>query len=391
MTETMKKTAAGTLALTALLASSAALAQLNSNATIFGVVDLGFLSSRPDGVPGRPNAPASTSAIEDGIQTPSRLGFQGSEALGGGLNAKYWLEAGFAADTGTSQQGGRLFGRQAWASLQGNFGELRLGRQYGLGYEYYITGISPFGTTFRDAGLGNVFSSASGRLILDNMIEYRTPILSGFSAAVGWSFNNNPNAALSSEVPGSGNNISVLTAGAQYRQGPVVAVLSYESFNCPSNTATVVSNTCNATRKDDQRHVQLGGSFDFKVARLYAAWAQEKDQFTLAAITPSSDARVWMLGASAPLGRGELLAAWQDRDDKAYGADLSVWAIGYTYNLSARTNLYAFYSDTSADSTPRSQVVTAGAITTEGYTAAQTGAYWDRNRAQFGLGLRHRF
>jgi GBP family porin len=364
---------------------------MNSNATIFGVVDLGFLGSRPDGVPGRPNAPASTSAIEDGIQTPSRLGFQGAEALGGGLNAKYWLEAGFAADTGTSQQGGRLFGRQAWASLQGNFGELRLGRQYGLGYEYYITGISPFGTTFRDAGLGNVFSSASGRLILDNMIEYRTPTLSGFSAAVGWSFNNNPNAALSSEVPGSGNNISVLTAGAQYRQGPVVAVLSYESFNCPSNTATVVSNTCNATRKDDQRHVQLGGSFDFKVARLYAAWAQEKDQFTLAAITPSSDARVWMLGASAPLGRGELLAAWQDRDDKAYGADLSVWAIGYTYNLSARTNLYAFYSDTSADSTPRSQVVTAGAITTEGYTAAQTGAYWDRNRAQFGLGLRHRF
>jgi predicted porin len=384
----MKQKAAIGLALATLFAGATS---AQSSVTIFGIVDAGYLYSSPDGVPGRPSAPSSTSGIEDGIQTPSRFGFYGSEALGDGLSAKFWLEGGFAIDTGASQQGGRLFGRQAWAGLQGGFGEWRLGRQYGLGYEFFLTGVSPFGTTFRDAGLGNVFSSASGRLILDNMIEYRTPTLAGFNAAVGYSFNNNPTVALASENPGSGNNITVLTAGAQYRQGPIVAVISYESFNCPDNTATIVSNTCNATRKDDQRHLQVGGSYDFKVVRVYGAWAQEKDQFTLTAITPSSDSRVWELGVSAPLAGGELLAAWQDRDDKAYSADLKVWAIGYTYPLSARTNLYAFYSDTTADDTPRAQVVTGGVITTEGYTAAQTSAYWDRNRAQFGIGLRHRF
>jgi GBP family porin len=385
----MNQKVAYPLALAALLASGAASAQ--STVTIFGIVDAGYLESRPDGVAGRPTAPPTTRGIEDGIQTPSRLGFVGTEALGGGLSAKYWLEAGFAIDTGASQQGGRLFGRQAWAGLQGGFGELRLGRQYGLGYEFFLTGVSPFGTTFRDAGLGNVFSSASGRLILDNVIEYRTPTLAGFSGALGYSFNNNPTVALASEVPGSGNNISVVSAGVQYRQGPIVAVASYESFNCPDNTATIVSNTCNATRKDDQRHVQVGGSYDFKVVRLYAGWAEEKDQFTLFAITPSRDSRVWELGASAPLASGELLATYQDRSDKAYGADLSVWAIGYTYPLSARTNLYAYYSDTTADDTPRAQTVAGGVITSEGYTAAQTAAYWDRNRSQFGFGLRHRF
>jgi predicted porin len=356
------------------------------NVNVFGIVDLGYLDSSPNSVPGRATTPGSTRGLEDGIQTPSRFGLYGTEALGGGLNAKFWLEGGFAADTGTSQQGGRLFGRQAWVALQGGFGELRLGRQYGVGYEYFITGVSPFGTTFRDAGLGNVFSSASGRLILDNMVEYRTPNVSGFSGALGYSFN-----AAAAEVPGGSNNTSVLTGGVQYRRGPAVAVVSYESVNCPGNTATIVSNTCNAQRKEDQTHLQVGGSFDFKVVKVYGAYAQEENQFTLSAITPSKDATVWMLGVSAPLFGGEALAAWQDRSDDAYGADLNVWGIGYTYPLSNRTNLYAFYADTSADSTPRAQTTAGGAVTVEGYTAAQINSYWDRNRSQFGFGLRHRF
>lgn len=370
--------AAGVLAATA--------AQAQDNVTVFGVVDLGYLDSSPNAVAGRATTPATTRGIEDGIQTPSRFGIFGSENLGGGLSAKFWLEGGFAADSGASQQSGRLFGRQAWAALQGAAGELRLGRQYGVGYEFFIAGVSPFGTTFRDAGLGNVFSSASGRLILDNVIEYRTPVLAGFSGAFGYSFN-----AAATEVAGNSNNTSVITAGLQYRRGPVVAVASYESVNCPASTTTIVSNTCNAQRKDDQTHLQVGGSFDFKVVKVYGAWAKEDNQFTLSAITPSKDATVWMLGASAPVAGGEVLAAYSRRNDKAYGADLNVWGIGYTYPLSIRTNLYAFYADTTADSAPRAQTTAGGAITAEGYTAAQIGSYWDRNRSQFGVGLRHRF
>ena len=370
----------------AVLATGAAQSQTPAGVTLFGVADIGYLDSRPDAVAGRAATPAATRGLEDGIQTPSRVGLYGTEALGGGVNAKFWLEHGFAADTGIAQQGGRMWGRQAWVALQSAAGEFRLGRQHGVGYEFFIAGVSPFGVTFRDAGMGSVFSSASGRLILDNVVEYRTPNLAGFSGAIGYSFN-----AAAAEVPGGGNNTSVLTTGAQYRRGPVVAVVTYESINCPANATTNVSNTCNAQRKDDQTHLQVGGSFDFKVARLYAAWAQEQNQFTLTAITPSKDSTSIMLGASAKLLGGEVLASWQSRDDKAYGADLRGWALGYTYAMSARTNVYGFYSDTTAKDTPSAQTVAAGVITVEGYTAAQTGAYWDRNRAQFGIGLRHRF
>src|SRR5690606_36538142 len=45
------------------------------------------------------------------------------------------LESGFAPDTGASQQGGRLFGRQSYIGLEGEFGKVLLGRQYTVAYD----------------------------------------------------------------------------------------------------------------------------------------------------------------------------------------------------------------------------------------------------------------
>ena len=75
----------------------------------------------------------------------SRLGFRGTEDLGGGLNASFWLEAGLNNDNGTgaststnnststSQAGasgsqGLTFNRRSTVSLASTWGELRLGR-----------------------------------------------------------------------------------------------------------------------------------------------------------------------------------------------------------------------------------------------------------------------
>lgn len=53
---------------------------------------------------------------------PSRWGVRGKEDLGGGLHAVFTLESGFAPDSGVSNQGGRLFGRQANVGLSGPWG-----------------------------------------------------------------------------------------------------------------------------------------------------------------------------------------------------------------------------------------------------------------------------
>ncbi|MGT2495091.1 porin [Cupriavidus basilensis] len=52
-------------------------------------------------------------AMQSGNQSGSRWGLRGVEDLGGGLKGIFVLESGFNVDTGTSAQGGRLFGRNA--------------------------------------------------------------------------------------------------------------------------------------------------------------------------------------------------------------------------------------------------------------------------------------
>src|SRR5450631_1484230 len=56
-----------------------------------------------------------------GGQLPSRWGLRGSEDLGGGLHAVFLLESGIAPDTGQLLQGGRLFGRQSFVGLGGDW------------------------------------------------------------------------------------------------------------------------------------------------------------------------------------------------------------------------------------------------------------------------------
>jgi hypothetical protein len=100
---------------------------------------------------------------------PSRLGFRGSEDLGGGLKAIFTLETGVYVDTGTSGQGNRLFGRQAWVGLAGNWGQLTLGRNYNMLYnsmpEVEIIGPTQYGLGSLDAGIPN------GRT--DNSVAYK--------------------------------------------------------------------------------------------------------------------------------------------------------------------------------------------------------------------------
>ena len=109
----MKKTL---IALAAVAASSAAFAQ--SSVTLYGSLDLSVESVKGE---------KSVTRVTSGNHTTSRFGVKGVEDLGGGLKAKFNLEAPINADTGEVK--GNFWNRQAWLGLQGGFGELRLGRQ----------------------------------------------------------------------------------------------------------------------------------------------------------------------------------------------------------------------------------------------------------------------
>ncbi len=368
--------------------SGAALAQ--SNVTLYGILDVNYQYNNPKESSGCRTAPVNYSnatgqpvsagtadcstvqGINGGHQSGNRWGVRGSEALGGGLNAIFTLESGFNIDSGTSGQGGRLFGRQAWAGLQGNWGAVVAGRiallSSGTGTFDIFGNVDPYLTGFGDSGLQNTFSSANATRV-DNAIAYVTPVWGGFKGGVAYSFQVD-----GAEVPGGSNNTRALDIGGSYTWGGLYLVATYDIVYLP-----------NSIGGKDQTHLQLGATYDFKFVKLHGAWAQEKNQRVLStvgaipAIPDGVDASAWMVGVTVPLAGGNILASYQSRNGDRkqvtpttyYEADVSVWSAAYTYPLSRRTNVYINYSDKNAEKS-------INGVTT-------------LDRSQFTVGMRHLF
>jgi GBP family porin len=364
--------------------SGAALAQ--SNVTLYGIIDVNFQYNDPDVGP-------STRGINSGHQSGSRWGIRGSEALSPNLNAVFTLESGYDISTGQSLQGGRLFGRQAWGGLSGGWGTVVAGRlatfSSGTGSFDMFGNVDPFVTGWGDSSLGSTFTP-SGALRLDNSVLYQSPTWGGFKFGAGYSFNGN-----GAENAGSGNNNRVLFTGASFARGPFFAAITYDQIKVSDlGVAGSAATPRVPSGADDMKMLQIGATFDLKLLKIHGASAKEDHAWfdVGLGIRPDAgaDADSWMAGVSVPLFGGSLLASYQKRDGDSVDVCLSatvagpcpvpvvsrqaerdVWAIGYAYPLSRRTNLYINFSDSDGE----------GAL--QGSTTA--------DRKQYTMGIRHLF
>jgi len=353
------------------LASSAAFAQ--SNVQIYGSIDMGY-AHRGDNIDDNID---NQNSIDSGITAGNRLGFKGTEDLGNGLKALFTLEAGFEADTGNSTQGGRLFGRQAFVGLTGDFGTVIAGRLYTPKYSFMST-IDPFkaGTVGQyrnvfaagvDVGGENLFDPTR----LDNAVAYVSPSFSGFNVTVAYS-----NNAIQQENVGNVGDNTVIAVMPRYTNGPIDVALNFHQIDLNNDVPGL----------DDQKIINwtLGGTYDFGVAKLaayyddnkYEEFGVTKDDLTL---------KTWGLGVTVPFGKHSVLASYNrsklelnDREGNS-----SQWALGYNYSLSKRTNVYAAYADISNDDEDGDYVRTASvADSTNGGNGYQNG---------FQVGLKHSF
>lgn len=314
----------------ALTAAFCGHAAAQSNVTVYGVMDLGYNYRDADGQ-------GSTSSIDSGISGGSRLGFRGSEDLGNGMKVNFRLETGVEADRGIAAQGERAFGRAAWVSLSGGFGELRVGRQNALGYDWFGGTVSPWGTNFLQANPKTVFGYDAVAERVDNAVFYYSPKLSGFQLAAGYSTRREGQETLEND-----NDQSVFSAGLSYANGPLKLALTYDQRN--------VSDLAEGPGTDDVKNIALGGSYDFGALKLHAGFGQLKNiGFDKSAQTE----KAWLIGASMPIGKaGELMATYQtaseDLNVNAYGTrfddDVKGISVVYSHKLSKRTKLYAYAS-----------------------------------------------
>ncbi|MBV8617945.1 MAG: porin [Curvibacter sp.] len=383
------------IALAVLAASGAAMAQ--SSVTLFGVLDLGVESVKTNA--------GTITGLAPSANSSSRLGFKGTEDLGGGLAASFWLEAALnpssgigSSGTSTANQaggnniaaGGLTFNRRSTLSLSGNFGEVRIGRDYTP--SFWNTAIfDPFGANSVGATLSNYTGNGSATTFVraSNSIGYFLPNnLGGFYGQGMYAFGNQANNATGTgyttgENTSSNGRYVGLRVG--YAQGPIDTALAYAKTNyaAGTNTASLLGTSFAAGNFTD---LNWGGSYDFGVAKVMATITNQKlDDFVTAGNSDST--KGWSLGVNAPVGAGNVLAQYSAV--KLDSAKSNKWSFGYQYNLSKRTAVYGIVArvGNSGGAASTAGSFSSGSLSAVGTTAVNA----NQNSTGLDIGIRTSF
>jgi predicted porin len=346
--------------------SSAAFAQ--SNVTIYGILDAGIVSERG-------GAAGTNTKLTSGAASASRIGFKGTEDLGGGLSAIFKLETGARIDDGTlDNTSNALFNREAYVGLSSKTaGSLTLGRQYTPYYETLRDVGDPFAMGYAGTAK-NLFPVASFMTRNSNAVVYKTPNLQGFTGAVSYSLG---------ETAGDSAAARQVGASLGYNNGPLNVAVAYNSKN--NDTATLKTAGVG-------HNGLVAANYDFKIVKVYAAYSKDKGfnsaplnntansfGYTVAPVA-SQDSTDALIGLTAPVGStaGTVMASFIRKNDKEFAnRDADQWAVGYSYALSKRTSTYVAYAKIKNKN---------GA----GYTVGNNTEAGTGDKA-FNLGLKHSF
>ncbi len=380
----MKKT----LIALAVLGAAAGVAHAQSNVTIYGVVDTGYIKE-------------SGSDLRMGDNIDSRIGFKGAEDLGGGLKAIFQLEKRFNVNDGTNNSAANKDweGAANVGLVSADWGKIRFGRVNELSTET-IRKFDPF----YQYGVGSMITSTQRSEHIDNTVRYDSPKWEGVSVglsyslgrdtkdgginditdkpwyksdgksidndgyAINLSYDNGPWMATAnwSRLADSADS-DVWNLGVSYKFGDARVMLSYEKTTDEGyhgGDGTRWSSSALKTSKFAGTHNYLGTEF-----------------------TPlKSEQESWLLGLEWDIGPGQFDASVQRvslddvrqvsdgaralYDGKKMEGDLMQYAVGYTYNLSKRTSVYGqvayidwdtegvgyFYSGDERESTTQVQI-----------------------------------
>ena len=346
----MKKTLIAVAALSA-MACSAMAAQV----TVYGKIDQG-LQVQHTKVTG--NDSATTWKGASGTSSGSRWGLKGTEEIAAGYVVGFKLESGFDGFTGKSGQDGRLFGRDAYLSLDTPFGQFVAGRTGMLSDGCtgdIISGFaSPFGTSYGlAASTKNTFSDMLGGRT-DRAIRYVSPKFAGVQIHVEYANMNGGSTATTKQRYGG--------IGVSYANGPLYVAIAGETIRATAEQKKYC---------DNPKFLSLAANYDFGVAKVFAGYQYAKDAPVNATVdgvkvtnksaygitinkVGSADAYAFYgkynagtLGVSAPIGNGTLMASvayrkgtYQWKDMPETDVKWMTGAIGYKYDLSKRTYLY---------------------------------------------------
>jgi predicted porin len=300
-----------TLGAIALAASCAAQAQ--SSVTLYGIVDLFMQYGQGDG---------TQTAIQSGGVSGSRFGFKGSEDLGGGLQARFQLESGLLADTGTPANTSNFFNRQSWVGLSSTtWGALTAGRQTIPQYDILDT-FDTFGTGVGSASSSDIVSTTSRA---NNSLKYTAPTVAGFSGVALVGLGETPPSTTT-----SGDNGNVYALGGTYAAGPFSAGVALNVFKRATNADA------------NAQFTMLTAAYDLGVAKLNGVVQRVRNAGGAKGVNRNEV----MAGVSVPVTADNTVSAAFGRVSTSGNSDLnaSQWTLGATHVLSKRTSFYGVLS-----------------------------------------------
>jgi len=416
-------------------------AQAQSSVTVYGVLDMGYVGSNTRTVDARSTTAANqvvkttTSAFGQGAESTSRLGFRGTEDLGGGKSAFFTVELGltpmdsnlsggsaassFDSIQGTSQAGGSAINnRQSFVGMRDKaLGQFAFGRQYTpiynealktdpnafaniVGGVIYV--VAPFTAT--GAGQNNNIGFTNRA---SNALTISTPTMAGFNVN-GFYAMNNTDATQRTSSFGGNSNWNGYGINGNFTWQKLYATVAYQSFKTEVNgtilygapqlntgsaplagVSAASSGTLNSYSMLSDKQTFAGATYDFGILKAYVQWIGRKVQqdnssangLVAAGEQMNRNAQAFGVRGNitktieswASVGSGKIKGAPLSAASAATSVNFVAYQVGTNYWMSKRTNMYAMFGSSQTSSS-------AGAASGAGSSANQ-----------YALGLRHTF
>jgi predicted porin len=305
-----------------ILMSLAGVAAAQGSVTLYGIVDAGisYRSNERTGSAGAYQGHSNV-GVTSGNLSGSRWGLKGKEDLGNGLAAIFLLEDGFDISNGTSGQGGRLFGRQAFVGLSDQqYGSLTMGRQY-TSLNDFVAPVAPVSVVGGFGAHPGDIDDLDQTTRVDNSIKYTSANYSGFTFGALYGFGGQA---------GTLKRKNTWSVGAGYANGPLHVGVGYERSD---NSKTGLTDTTYGKWQGT-----YDGTFNSSINEGYAS-AQSQQVIATGA--------TWDFGV-ALVGVNYSNVQYKAGANSLYSgtANFNIAGVFGMWNVQPRTHLFAGYSYT---------------------------------------------
>lgn len=313
------------------------------NVTVYGMMDAGFQKHN--------NGTGSYTRGADNALITSRLGFRGTEDLGGGFKANFQLESQLNPNSGsmgsTTVAANETFNLEAWVGISGALGEIRMGRQDVSDATNIDTRTSQFNNFGHRAINGTAIELGTDQ---KNVVKYISPTFGGISLQLGYGSANSAGATTDTTGDQKGASVS-------FSKGPVKLFAGIHK----------IDTTATAGERDFSAY---GGSYDFGFASVGITHARGDVNNINGAENKATQGSV-----RVPLENGLAVhAVYAVTEDGAQtsGGDGKGYTVGMSKALSKRTTLYASFTGVDNDANARMYMAGQVAAPTAGLDTKTT-------------------